>query len=107
VKSRTVVRVLLGAAAAAAVGVGVRVANPRLISWWLVGGCTGAGGCLALATTRRGRWEERNMLIAAAGWLVTAALVSATIWPLVGTFALYVFYFVLYTRRHKRRHKTP
>jgi len=47
------------------------------------------------------------MLIAAAGWLVTAALVSATIWPLVGTFALYVFYFVLYTRRHKRRHKTP
>jgi hypothetical protein len=47
------------------------------------------------------------MLIAAAGWLVTAALVSVTIWPAVGAFFLYVFYFVLYTRHQTRSHEAP
>jgi phosphate/sulfate permease len=98
-----IVMVALGVSAGACVGVAVRSSNPMALTWWFVAGCAGAGGCLALAARRWRRWEERNMLIAAGGWLVAATFAGTTIWPVLGAFWLYVFYFLLFTKRHDRQ----
>jgi len=94
-----------GIAAGAGLGLALRSGNPGSLSLWFVAGCGGAGACLATAAWRWRRWQERNMLIAAGGWLVAATFAGTTIWPMVGSFLLYVFYFALFSSRHERGRK--
>ena len=94
---------LAGLGAGGGIGAAVWEADPGQLSEWFIAGCAGAGLCLAAALLTWRRWQQRNMLIAAAGWFIAATFVATTIWPLITAFSLYVFYFVLFTRRHEHR----